>query len=174
MRHAASHVVIALATLLSAPACRHHAGAAAVREAKRAKGVIPDTEVSINGISPGDSAVRVRGVLGRPDSVTSPRRGISDIIFQTAYYPDLEVEYADGTVAYLTCHTQRCRTRAGFTIGSQRTAIEKHYGAPTDPYPGTWDPATKAFYDGVTHGCGLSFDYSGLAATKVEIWCDLS
>src|SRR6266568_4068790 len=108
-----------LAVLMAGLACRTTPGRQprdAPRDAAQRKGVIPDSEVSINGVSPGDSDVRVRALLGKPDSVSPPRRGISDYIFQTAYYPDLEVEYADRTVAYVVCRTRRCSTRAGFTI----------------------------------------------------------
>src|SRR5207245_5808903 len=91
-----------LALLLAALGCHPSSGrgASGTRQDARQRGVIPDSEVSINGFAPGDSATRVRATLGKPDSVSQPRRGISDIMFQTAYYSDLDVKYADGTVAY--------------------------------------------------------------------------
>lgn len=123
----------------------------------------------LNGVTQGDSAAKVRAVLGAPltDSAKFVE-AVGDTV-TTWTYKELSIDIIDGRVENLDCIAAPCRTPAGIALGDTVPKVIEVYG-PADPLPNEREH-TLLYVNGRSD-CGITFAMERERVARIFVWCD--
>jgi hypothetical protein len=178
--------LIALANCSPKPAVRSQRGAedtsAATQRAASAEhallqgpGRIADSLLTMNGVGLGDNPTQVKRLLGPPLAQdTSDSRETLGYLFITWRYPALELEFADTSVAYITCLSGPCTLSHEVSLGMARSAVERVLGPPLASDSSSPLPPNTVKYTGRASDCGVTLEYIDARLSHIKLWCDYS
>jgi len=129
----------------------------------------------MNGVRLGDHPTEVKKRLGAPVAQdTTDSRETLGYLFITWRYPALEVEFADTSVAYITCVSGPCTLSHQVSLGMARDSVERLLGRPSAPDSSSPLPPNTVKYTGRASDCGVTLEYTDAKLSHIKLWCDYS
>lgn len=125
----------------------------------------------LNGVIQGDSAAKVRRLLGpAPEARIAFEKQVQDTV-TTWVYPELSIGFIRGVVHDIECNRAPCATPAGIALGDSVRRVVDIYG-PADPLPS--ENLYTLLYANGRSGCGVTFVFDREVVIRIRVWCDRS
>ncbi len=135
-------------------------------------GIVPDSQLVINGLRLRMTPAAVQQVLGTPLTLALEFDSIQvDDTVRTLRYPSMSVVFIGQSAEYIRCSGEDCNAAGGVRVGDSLAAVEAVYGL---GHPGLESTMTRRIYTHAAGLCGLTFEFEEGRVVLMHLWCDHS